>query len=370
MWDNVIRCSKLARPMVCAGSLFFENIPEQEAGEAAREGTACGELLERLLTNQPIGTHAKNGVMFDEDMRFYMNHLRNEIVANAAGPITCEQRIDWQTRSGIWIKGSYDASYIGKDGALYVDDLKYGWGIVEVKENWQLLAYAIGEVNRRVKNGEVVERIVLRIHQPRPHHEHGTTRRWDITLHDLFDYKERIEARCAAIAAGDKTLQPSANCKYCPAAMFCPAFSKSVYRGVEYAHEFVQDDVTDAEISNQLDLVNRVAELIKIKQDSLKSLAIDRIRNGKIIPGYVTEANSGDRAWKQGVTADALFALTGVDAREVKMLSPAKAEKAGIPKSLVNAMVTRPFIGQKLVKKDTKELGNQIFGASAPTKEG
>ena len=371
MWDKVIRCSKLARPMVCAGSLFFENIPEPEPGEAAREGTACGELLERILTGQPIDTHAKNGVMFNEDMHFYANHIANEIRANAAGPILCEQRVDWETRSGIWIKGSYDASYVGKDGALYVDDLKYGWGLVEVKDNWQLTAYAIGEVSRRYRaTGEVFDRVVLRIHQPRPHHEHGSIRRWELTMIELLGLREKIEQRCDAIMAGEKTLMPSAHCKYCSAAMFCPAFSKSVYRGIDYAHEFVQDHVNDEEISRQLDLVNRVAELIKIKQDSLKALAVDRIRSGKLIPNYVAEPSYGDRSWKPGITAEALFVLTGKDAREIKMLSPSKAEKAGIPKSFINAMVTRPFTGQKLTRKDTTVIGNQIFGASAPVKEG
>src|SRR5690606_11190876 len=115
-----------------------------------QEGTACGELLERLLTrpNDPIPAQARNGWYFDSDMRFHIDPIIEEINSNRQSEVLCEQRIDWRTRSGILIRGSYDISFVRND-ALYIDDLKYGWGIVEVKPNWQLLAYAIGEVMRR-----------------------------------------------------------------------------------------------------------------------------------------------------------------------------------------------------------------------------
>ena len=45
-----IRCSKLARYMVCAGYAHLV-VEEPEAGEPAREGTAAGEYLQHLLEN-------------------------------------------------------------------------------------------------------------------------------------------------------------------------------------------------------------------------------------------------------------------------------------------------------------------------------
>lgn len=353
-----IRCSGLARPMVCAGSLFFKDLPPQESNAAAEEGTAAGEYLERILTGQELGTHAKNGVQFDDDMVFYLAPLAVAIKANAMSEILCEQRIDWQTRSGIWIRGQYDMSYIGLDGRLYIDDLKYGWGLVEPMENWQLLGYAIGEVMRR---GVALD-VVLRIHQPRPHHELGPTRTWELRYTELLAYKEKIEQRMMDIVAGDRTLVTSEKCRYCPAAVACPAFSKAFYRGVEVAHEFMQDNIDENELSFQLDLISRIEELVKIKKDSLKALAVDRMKHGAIIPNYVTEASYGDRKWKKGVDPEVVKVLTGKDIVEQVMLSPAKAEKIGVPKDFVNALVDRYFLGNKLVRKDSTELGNQIFG--------
>jgi hypothetical protein len=354
-----IHCSQLARPMVCAGFLAFTDLPKSPTNAAAEEGTAAGEYLERLLMGKDLPAQAKNGVYFDDDMKFYTRPIVDEINSNKQSEVLCEQPIDWRTRSGIWIRGKYDLSFI-RGGSLFIDDLKYGWGIVEVKDNWQLLGYAIGEVIRR---GVAFETIVLRIHQPRPHHEDGSTREWKLTYAELLGYKERIEQRMEMIAAGDKTLTTSKHCKYCAAAgEACPAFNRLFYRALEVTTEFTQDQIDEAELARQLDHVNRATEVIKIKMDSLNELAVSRIKNGKIIPGYLTEQRFGDRKWKPNISPETIKALTGKDILEKVMLSPAKAEKLGISKDFVNQLVDRHFMGNKLVRKDSSAIGDKIFG--------
>lgn len=359
-----IRCSQLARPMVCPGFTAFENLPKSPDSEPAREGTAAGEYGARLLTGQEIGKQAANGYYFDDDMRFYIDPIVGEINGNRQSQVLCEQRIDWQTRSGIWIRGSYDISFV-REGKLYIDDIKYGWGIVEVKENWQLLGYAIGEIIRR---GMVFEKVVLRIHQPRPHHEDGPTREWELSYAELLGYKERIEQQMERIAAGVKTLQTGKQCKYCegvPEA--CPAFSRLFYRALEVSTEFVQDSLDEAQVARQLEHAHRAMEVIRIKLSSLEELAVSRIKSGKIIPGFVAETRYGDRKWKAGISPEVIQALTGKEIVEKSMMSPAKAEKLGIPKEFVNALVDRHFLGQKLTRKDSGAVGDKIFGKVAPS---
>lgn len=358
-----IRCSSLARPMACAGFLSFENLPEQESGPAAEEGTAAGELLERMLLGKDIPAQARNGVYFNDEMRFHLLPIVEEINANRSSEVLCEQRIDWQSRSGVRIRGSYDISYI-RNGHLYIDDLKYGWGIVEVKDNWQLLGYAIGEVIRRQT---LFDKIVLRIHQPRPHHEDGSTREWVLTYAELLAYKERIDARFDSIVAGYNKLETGKQCRYCAAsAEACPAFNRLFYRAIEVSTEFVQDKIDEAELSRQLDQAARAAEVLKIKFDSLSQLATSRIKGGKIIPGYISEPSYGDRKWKEGISPEVVKVLTGKDITKTQMLSPAQAEKVGVPKEFVNSLVDRHFIGQKIIKKDSSSVANKIFGTEAP----
>lgn len=361
-----IRCSKLARPMVCAGYVFLD-VEDPPAGDAAKEGTAAGEYLEYLLLNKPMGDTASNGVFIDDDMKFYTQPINDDIKSRVASDseVLCETRIDWQTRSGIWIRGQYDACFVDQEGKLCIEDLKYGWGIVEVEENWQLLGYAIGEVIRR---GQGFEKISFKIHQPRPHHEDGTTREWILTYEQLLEYKEKIEKRMLELVEGRKDFQTSKQCKYCAgAAEACPAFNRLFYRALEVSTEFVQDSLNNDEIARQLDQIKRAEEVIKIKQDSLVQLGTSRIKKGEIIPGYVQSYKYSNRAWKNGITPKAIEMMTGKKVVEEKFMTPAKVEKAGVSRELVNQLSEKKMVGVKLEKKNGSDIGNSIFGTSNPS---
>lgn len=362
-----VRCSALSRAMKCRGFLFLKDLPEQETNAAAEEGTAAGELLAHMLTQRTlepnIPTHAKNGVEFDSDMYFYTRPIAQEILLKGV-QVLCETRIDWPTRSGIEIRGSYDIGYM-VGTTLHIEDLKYGWGIVDVNKNWQLLGYAIGEYFRLQRLGVNIESIVLKIHQPRPHHEDGTTREWLLTPGDLMVYRAEIEDHFFAVAQGDNTLTTGPQCKYCAgAAKDCPAFSRVFYSAIDVAlANPKQDSLTEEEIAKQLELLERVGEVFKIKNDSLQSLAMNRIKGGKIIKGWTVDKNYGDRKWKKDISPDVIETLTGKKIVEQVMLSPAKAEKLGVSKKLVESLVEQHFIGLKLKRKNNDAEGDKIFGA-------
>jgi hypothetical protein len=350
--------------MVCAGYMHLD-VEEPEGGAPAKEGTAAGEYLQAMLEQKPIGQSASNGVYFDDDMKFYTTPIAQYIFERAVTKVLCETRIDWQTRSGIWIKGQYDIAFVDQRGYLCIEDLKYGWGIVEVKENWQLLGYAIGEVIRR---GQAFSHISFKIHQPRPHHEDGSSREWLITYAELLEYKEKIEVRMMELANGRKDYQTSDKCKYCKGAgEACTAFSRLFYRALEVSTEFVQDSLTNEEISQQLDQIKRAEEVLKIKMDSLTELGTSRIKKGQIIPGYVQEIQYGHRQWKTGISPEAIKVMTGKDITERSIMSPAKAEKSGISKKLVENLSQTTMSGVKLKKKDSTDIGNKAFGNTAPT---
>jgi len=364
-----ISCSKLARPMVCAGFLYLD-LPKLDGDTVFnKEGTAAGEYLEWRLTGQHIREVASNNVYINDDMKFFVDPIVDDIMSRKAenSPVLCEIRIDWQTKAGVTIKGRYDACYVDKEGRLVVEDLKYGFGIVEVKENWQFLGYAIGEVIRR---NQSFPAIVLRVRQPRAHHEHGPTRDWVISYQELMDYHARIEQRMMDIVSGERTLTTSSQCKYCPgAAEACPAFNRLFHRALEISTGFHQDSITDEELARQLDEIKRAEEAIKTKKDSLVELGSFRIREGAIIPGYVQTNKYSNRAWKDGVTPEAVEMMTGKNITERTIMTPAKAEKAGVSKELVKHLSEKRFIGVKLEKKNATEIGNGIFGKEKPQME-
>ena len=358
-----VTCSNLARTMVCAGYNFLE-VQDLGIKKGADEGEAAAEYLERLLTKKPISEVSKDGLFFDDDMKFYATSVYDDILSKVNSEISCEQKINWQTASGTVIKGRYDIAYVDKKGRLCVADYKYGFGLVEVKENWQLLSYAIGEVIRR---GQAFNEIVLTIYQPRAHHEEGWVRDWIISYSELLRYKEKIELRMQEITDGKKDLQTGEHCKYCKgAAEACPAFNRLFHKSLEYTTEFFQDEISDRELSQQLDHIKRAEEVLKIKKDSITELACIRIKQGKVIPGYIQTEKYSNRVWKKGITPKSLELMTGLNVIENNFMSPAKAEKAGLSKELVKELTTRMFTGIKLEKKDTTEIGNKIFGNQQP----
>jgi len=358
-----ITASNLARPMICAGYVLLD-LPKPAQKQGADEGEAASEYLERLLTNKPVGETSSKGHYFDDDIKFYITPLFEDIKERAASEILCEQKIDWQTQSEIWIKGRYDVAFVDKKNRLCVEDLKYGWGLVEVKDNWQLIAYAIGEVVRR---GRAFSEISLKIHQPRPHHEDGSTREWVLSYSELLGYKEKIENRMQQIRDGKKDLQTSKECKYCMGAgEACPAFNRLFYRTLEITTEFFQDSIDNDELSLQLDQLQRAEEVIKIKKDSLTELGSLRIKQGQIIPSYAQTERYSNRVWKNGINPEVLKLMTGKNLIENVFMTPAKAEKMGVSKDLVKQLTETKFLGVTLKKTDTKQIGNKIFGTNNP----
>lgn len=359
------RASGLARVMQCPGFPFLD-LPPEVPGFPAEEGTAAGEYLRHLLEHgsPPRQLLASNGVPFDRDMAFYLTPIAENIRSRAASPILCEQEIYWQAAQDIFIRGHSDVTYIDHQGRLCIDDLKYGWGIVEVKRNWQLIAYAIGEMIRR---DQQFDEVVVRIIQPRPHHHEGTYREWVISNAELTNLYHEICQHMAGIAQGNRQLMTGPECKHCPAAAeACPAFNKAFWNGIETAHSLVQDTLNEEQLARQLAIVERASEIIKIKKDSLESLAINRIQEGKVIPGYSVEPKYGHRKWREEFTAETIKALTGFDVTETTLMSPAKAEKLGIPKEFMDAVTKRELIKFKLVPKDSTMLADKLFGTEKP----
>lgn len=353
-----IPASSLSRVMSgCIGSLSHE-IERLEQTDAAKEGEAFHELLDtyvRVIGER--GTHAKNGWPFDDEMHFYAKQLKDSIPMSFNSELKCS----WQTQSGITISGRFDyAGEIDNGETLCIIDVKYGWKIVEAENNWQLIAYAIGEVIRRQK---AYSKIQLCIMQPRPHHEKGSIRHVEISYEQLLHYMNQINEVAARIAAGDTTLMTSEHCKYCPAAASaCAAINRAVYNSVDVVlNQAVQDSMTNQEISTLLFTFERIKDIIKVKTDAMSELAKSRLTKGELIPNYGLKASYGDRQWLPGVTPETIQMMCGVDITERKTLSPAQAEKKGVPKELMKQFAKAEVKGFNLVRQDSAAEANKIF---------
>ena len=350
-----LRASKIARSMTCTGSLFLST-PEKPAGEDAANGTAFGELVRHIqMGTNPIPKVASNGVYFDDEMYFHAPIIAKRIPSRA----TSEIKVGWKTNSGIIVQGSYDFSY-HTDDTLFVEDVKYGYGIVDVVKNWQLIVYAIGEV---IRLNKVFPNIVFKIHQPRPYHEDGDCREWRFTYQELLEYKEEIEKQAMRIARNEKQFVTSDKCKYCPGVAFeCVAFNRAFNNAVDVVlNDTLATGITEQEIASQLNVMERIKDIFKIKKDAVEELAKQRIANGKALPGYMVKPVNGHREWKKGVTPESIKAMCGIDITKREVLSPAQAEQAGVPEVLMTHFAQSPIKGQKLVKQDIGKVADKLF---------
>lgn len=354
-----VRASELARVMKCAGVLYFKDLPKPERHEVANEGIAASEVLDAMFRGEEIPKMSTVNTPITEDMVTDMTEVYNTVMASAEGnQVNSELKLNWHSSSGIRITGRYDISFLNGD-TLYVDDLKYGYRLVEPEENWQLLIYAIGEVIRLQKAPKTV---VLRIHQPRAYHPDGTTRSWTIDYETLMDYATRIEKRLHSIAQGENTLQTSEHCKYCAAAASCPAFNKAYWNGIDAIAQFQQDDISNSDLSKLLDMHDRFNEIAKIRKDSLEQLAASRMTEGQVVPGWDMKKRYSNRSWMKNITPDAIKLMTGIDISETKMISPNQAEKRGLSKDLVKQFTTRFLQGTKVERSNAAGEAAKVFG--------
>lgn len=368
-----IPASSLERAMLCAGSPRFENIIKFAQTDDAAEGDTFEELLARMVLGQPIGDRASNGNIFTKEMFFFANQMLPYIPKGSQYQTDCSWITEHTQRK---MSNRLDFYHAGET-ELEILDVKYGWGIVEVKyqdgifrgqPNWQLVDYAIGMV---LKLGRAFKTIKFTIVQPRPHHEDGSVRSVTISYAELKEYKDQIEKRVASMHNNNNTeLVTGDHCRYCKAgdSYVCPAKNKAFFNTIAVVmSELRQDHLDEESISQMLDLLDEAKSQLKIHEKSLEQLAIHRMKNNKIIPNYALTDSYGHREWLPETNPESIKFLTGLEATKVEMMSPSEFEKThSVPEMLLKALTKRPFKGTKLKRTDAGKLADEVF----KTKEG
>lgn len=130
---------------------------------------------------------------------------------------------------------------------LHVVDLKYGAGVaVEVKDNSQLMYYALAvllSLPPELLQPEVIRMTVV---QPRCAHPDGPVRHWDIPTVDLLDWGHSILKPTVELIANDDVKYLSVvegkHCRWCPAASGqCPEKHKTKTAQAQQEFEAIGD---------------------------------------------------------------------------------------------------------------------------------
>jgi len=330
--------SSAERYMACPGSIeLSKKAPLQAESKYAAEGTAAHACLEYL------GKRWDNRLQAADKAR---KKWGMQMVVHAEMALNHAFRVKGKKQEGreIFFEVKSDNTHIDKDfygtadivivedfGALDIMDYKYGAGVwVEVKENPQLIAYAIG-VARQYDYAFDVAR--LTIIQPRAADAPETPiRTWEMPMQELLSWEKKFSEAIKAARKKDAPLVSGSHCHWCPAKLICPETSKRALEKARVAFapktgsvQFPTGWQNDPEILGKtltaLDLLDTWAQ-------EVRNFAYHQLEKGKKIPGFKLVAKRGRREWLRPHVVQRYAALTyGADAFESKLKSPSQMEK-------------------------------------------
>lgn len=370
--------SRAEMRLACPGSFRMEELyPEEGAKPYAEEGSAAHHLCERCLKSDENaakyrdraivrvgrgwsilnpGSKRNDGFEVTSEMveavQTYLDYVRSH------GPAGGERGIEQRVGIIEGVFGTADHIYAVPFGPIYVDDFKYGKGvIVPAEDNPQVMAYALGALLASQYDHDVVRISIIQPRSREPMRDdipwlgkpvEGVDA-WEVSADKLIRWRnevlipgiERCKDPDAPLHAGD-------HCKFCSAkkAGQCPELLREVFDVVPVMAPSlpVPTTLTNEQIGNILDKKAMAESWL----DEIAALAARKVEAGETIPGaagaYKMVAGRSDRKWANEYDAEVFMVKAfGKDAHEQKLLSPAKAEALFKARNLDKAMLA-PYI--------------------------
>lgn len=357
----------------CAGKPRMERLyPEDTSSPEAREGTAAHWALAEVLNGRAVAAGQltpDSFVLTDEMVEAAADVLRwiHALMAKHGGEVPrmfVEQYMRIE-RVHPACAGTTDlALYFPIARVLYVADYKFGFGWVEVFENWQLLCYLAGMLQllniSGTDNDELA--IVLAVVQPRAFHPDGAIRTWETTatkarplitqLHDAARAAMEPEALCVV----------NDTCDNCNANHACPALQGAALRAMDYAKRAVPFDLPPHALGLELANVRAAIRALEARETGLAGQAEALIKGGTRVPFWSIESKPGNLKWTvPKAEVIALGKLIGMELRKPDdVLTPTQARDAGLDPNLLQAYAERPAGAAKLVLQ-TDDSARKIF---------
>lgn len=353
-----ITATDLPRFMDCNGSRLMEGFQPAISDDTARnEGNAAHWLIQQIAGGHFAGEElidrkAYNGVFIGVDM---LENVSAFLEGKGRGG-QIEYETTFRDPGGKWEVRSRADRIKYDNGDLYVDDFKYGWGVVEPENNWTLIAHAIGFISNNPTLA--VRNIHFTIYQPRPHHPDGKIRTWTVTEPQL---RMLYATLSETLTHPSDLLITNSHCGRCPAAVNCPAFRKAQMNAIDASEMAFNDKLENADLSYIYENIERAAKVLDGAQKAYKELMLHKMRLGEIMPNYSIENELSNRELKDFVTIDMVQAITGKRLTKEKLMTPKQMEDHGVPKEVVASFCERRNKGAKLVRISEDAKARKLF---------
>lgn len=330
-----LRPSAASRWIACPASAKLSAlVPYQEAGEAAKIGTAIHALAETCfqLDSDPmkfVGQVVEGITMTEENCAFALEHLEAIwAIQDELRFVQVEQLYKLYETPEYTLQGTADVVGRSKD-KLIIADLKTGRGYVDA-DSEQMKIYALGALRQTSLDPEEVEFQIIQPH-------HGEKRVHRMSVDELKAWEKEVLKPAIADAISDKpTFNPSESaCQWCPAKHICPA-QKEQFDIVAAQTDITtmsKEDIVSVMLSltpTQISAILDKAPLVEKFIDAVKEHATKQMEAGEVVPGWQLQPKRASRKWIDSTAARQALTdagLTDSQIFETELISPTAAEK-------------------------------------------
>ena len=327
----------------CTAAPHFEaQFPDGDPGVYANEGTLAHKICELTvqynagkLTKRTFNARikkCKEEELYSDEMlktaEFYGDQIWQRFMAYKSKPyLATEVRVDFSdyVPEGF---GTCDCILIGGD-TLSIFDYKHGKGVqVSAENNSQMRLYALGALKQYAMFYQI-SKVSMAIIQPRITEDVSSE---ELTAEELLKWGEQIKPLAQKAYTGEGAeFREGTWCRFCKGKAVCRARAenmtaledfmnlpvigkmteqeKAERTSAEIAGFPVKHILTDAEIG---DLLQRGARLAQWYED-IKAYALDRILDGKEVPGWKVVEGRATRQWDDAEAALKAIQAAGYD---------------------------------------------------------
>jgi len=336
-----LRPSAASRWIACpASAKLSTQVPYQEAGDAAKIGTAIHALAETCfqLDTDPIdfvGQEVEGIVMTEENCDFALEHIKAiwaiQDEVGKDGIIRVEADVKLYHTDDVLVQGTADVlGYSNATRKLTIADLKTGRGYVDAENNEQLKIYALAAMASDILRPTEIEFQIIQPH-------HGEKRIHTMSAAALKEWERDtlLPAIADAISDAPRYVPSEQACHWCPAKHICPkqqeqfdivaaqpdisVLSKSDINAVMLA-------LTPTQITAILDKAPLVEKFI----EAVKEHATKQMEGGAVLLGWQLQPKRASRKWIDSTAARQALTdagLTDSQIFETELISPTQAEK-------------------------------------------
>lgn len=383
MEHAIIQPSGMDRTVRCVGNVQAQQFYPDESNQDSLDGEAShwvgSEILQsykdpdtpvKLPDFDFLDKPAPNGTIITEEMidgaEIYVDDVLQVVQADGLTQAMCvEERIDNDIIHPLnW--GTPDMMIFNQAALrLYGWDYKFGRGIHEPKEHWQVMNYMVMKLEQLRVQGIDTDFITveIRIVQPRAYHPDGVIRTWVIDAPALESYAETMRAAAIASQQIDPPTRAGPWCNHCRARPGCKSFRETNYVISDITQSLHLYDLNPGELATELKGLEPMLDLLQQCVDGLRAQGLAYVNRGVMVPGFARGTGRGKLDWNKPIDqVIAMGEIMQVDLKKpVDIITPTQAIAKKVDEAVILEYAER-YSGTARLIHDDGTVAARVFG--------